>query len=134
MKKILVIDGQGGGIGRQVVTLLRERKTKCEITAIGTNTIATTAMLKAGADNAATGENAVVVGCRGADVIIGPVGVAIADSLFGEVTPAMAVAVGQSRATKVLIPVNHCENLIAGLGDVPMVKLVESAVNMAAEI
>lgn len=134
MKKILVIDGQGGGIGRQVVTLLKEKGGDFEITAVGTNTIATTSMLRAGADNAATGENAVIVGCRAADVIIGPVGIAIADSLFGEVTPSMAVAVGQSRAARVLIPVNHCGNLIAGLDDISIGRLVESAVDMAAEI
>lgn len=95
-KKILVIDGQGGGIGRQVVGLIKSREADVEITAVGTNSQATSAMLKAGADHGATGENAVIVGCRGADIIIGPVGIAIADSLFGEVTPKMAVAVGRA--------------------------------------
>ena len=90
-------------------------------------------MLKAGADHGATGENAVIVGCRGADIIIGPVGIAIADSLFGEVTPKMAVAVGQSRAVRVLIPVNHCENIIAGLDDMSMGDLVAAAVDVAFE-
>lgn len=130
-KNILVVDGQGGGIGRQVVTLLKSRAPQTEITAVGTNSMATMAMLKAGADNGATGENAVIVGCRNADAIIGPVGIAIADSLFGEVTPKMAVAVGQSRGVRVLIPVNHCGNLIAGLDDVSMSRLVESAVELA---
>ena len=132
-KKILVIDGQGGGIGRQVVGLIKSREADIEITAVGTNSQATSAMLKAGADHGATGENAVIVGCRGADIIIGPVGIAIADSLFGEVTPKMAVAVGQSRAVRVLIPVNHCENIIAGLDDMSMGDLVAAAVDVAFE-
>lgn len=130
---ILVIDGQGGGIGRQAVARIKELAPWAEVTAVGTNALATSAMLKAGADNGATGENAVLVGCRKADVIVGPIGVAIADSLFGEVTPAMAVAVGQSRAVRVLIPVNHCDNLIAGMEDVSMARLVESAVDLALE-
>lgn len=132
-KKILVIDGQGGGIGRQVVGLIKSREADVEITAVGTNSQATSAMLKAGADHGATGENAVIVGCRGADIIIGPVGIAIADSLFGEVTPKMAIAVGQSRAVRVLIPVNHCENIIAGLDDMSMGDLVAAAVDVAFE-
>ena len=132
-KKILVIDGQGGGIGRQVVGLIKSREADGEITAVGTNSQATSAMLKAGADHGATGENAVIVGCRGADIIIGPVGIAIADSLFGEVTPKMAVAVGKSRAVRVLIPVNHCENIIAGLDDMSMGDLVAAAVDVAFE-
>lgn len=126
--QILVIDGQGGGMGRQLTAALKAACPEAEITAVGTNALATSAMLKAGADNAATGENAVIVGCRKADLIVGPVGIVIADALFGEVTPAMAQAVGQSRAVRVLVPVNHCDNLIAGLDDQPMSRLVESAV------
>ena len=91
---ILVIDAQGGGIGKQVVAAIKQNMPEMEITAVGTNSAATTAMLKAGADHAATGENAVIVGCRRADVIVGPVGIVIADSLYGEITPAMALAVG----------------------------------------
>ena len=93
---ILVMDAQGGGIGKQVVTAVRTRFPDVTITAVGTNAAATTAMLRAGADEGATGENAAVVCCRRADVIIGPVGIVIADALLGEVTPRMAVAVGQS--------------------------------------
>ena len=91
---ILVIDAQGGGIGKQVVAAIKQNMPEMEITAVGTNSAATTAMLKAGADHAATGENAVIVGCRRADVIVGAVGIVIADSLYGEITPAMALAVG----------------------------------------
>lgn len=123
--KILVIDAQGGGIGKQVVAAIKREQPHIEITAIGTNGTATTAMLKAGADHAATGENAVVVGCRTADIIIGPIGIVIADAMFGEVTPAMAVAVGQSRAKRLLIPVNHCENIVVGISDLSVGNLIE---------
>lgn len=123
---ILVMDAQGGGIGRQVVAAIRKSLPGVTVTAVGTNSAATAAMLKAGADEAATGENAVVVCCRNADVIVGPVGIVIADALLGEVTPRMAQAVGQSRAKRILIPVNHCSNIIAGVGDLSMSRLLES--------
>lgn len=115
MLRILVIDAQGGGIGKQIIAGIRARKIPADITAVGTNTLATTAMLRAGADAAATGENAVIVGCRRADLIIGPIGIVIADSLYGEISPAMAAAVGRSDARRLLIPVNKCDNIIAGL-------------------
>lgn len=122
---ILVIDAQGGGIGKQVVSAIKRRFPEIQVTAVGTNSIATAAMLRAGADNAATGENAVVVGCRRADMIVGPIGIVIADSLLGEITPSMAVAVGQSRAKRILIPVNHCDNHIVGVPDLGLGKLIE---------
>ncbi len=125
---ILVMDAQGGGIGKQVVTAVRKRFPDVTITAVGTNAAATTAMLRAGADEGATGENAAVVCCRRADVIIGPVGIVIADALLGEVTPRMAVAVGQSAAKRILIPVNHCANFIAGVADLSVGRLVDSVV------
>ena len=125
---ILVMDAQGGGIGKQVVTAVRTRFPDETITAVGTNAAATTAMLRAGADEGATGENAAVVCCRRADVIIGPVGIVIADALLGEVTPRMAVAVGQSAAKRILIPVNHCANFIAGVADMSVGRLVDSVV------
>ena len=126
--RILVIDAQGGGIGKQVVTALKRELHQAEITAVGTNCMATTAMLKAGADHAATGENAVIVGCRTADVIIGPVGIVIADAMYGEVTPAMSVAVGQSSAERLLIPVNYCNNHIVGVADISVGKLIDEVV------
>ncbi len=125
---ILVMDAQGGGIGKQVVTAVRTRFPDVTITAVGTNAAATTAMLRAGADEGATGENAAVVCCRRADVIIGPVGIVIADALLGEVTPRMAVAVGQSAAKRILIPVNHCANFIAGVADLSVGRLIDSVV------
>lgn len=115
---ILVIDGQGGQVGAQLVKEITVRFPELQITAVGTNATATAAMLKAGAKQAATGENPVVVACRKADVVIGPIGIVIADSMYGEVTPQMAVAVGQADATRILIPMNRCENLIAGVQEV----------------
>ncbi len=129
MKNIVIIDGQGGGIGRQLVARLRERLPEAVITAVGTNCSATDAMLKAGASAGATGENAVLVACRRAEVIAGPVGIVIADSLGGEITPAMAVAVAQSPATRVLLPFNHCSNLIVGVADYNIARLVQNAVD-----
>ena len=132
--KILVIDGQGGGLGKQLVAAVRAACSEAEITAVGTNSMATSAMLKAGADNAATGENAVVVGCREADVILGPIGMVIADALFGEITPRMAVAIGQSRAKRIMIPMNHCNNVIAGMTEQPVGRLVQSAVSQLKDL
>ena len=126
---ILVIDAQGGGIGKQVVAAIKQNMPEMEITAVGTNSAATTAMLKAGADHVATGENAVIVGCRRSDVIVGPVGIVIADSLYGEITPAMALAVGQSNARRLLIPVNHCDNFIVGVSDLALGKLIEGVIS-----
>ena len=124
---ILVIDGQGGNIGRALVREITEKLPDAELIAVGTNSIATASMLKAGARNAATGENAVLVACRRADVIAGPIGIVIADALLGEVTPAMAVAVGQSRAARVLIPVNRCDTLVAGVTDNTTASLLQDA-------
>ena len=124
--KVLVIDGQGGGIGKLLVAGIKSEYPDFFVTAVGANSIATSAMLKA--DAAATGENAVLVGCRRADVIAGPVGIVVADSLLGEITPGMARAIGQSDAKRVLIPVNHCDNIVVGVGDIPMARLVQAAV------
>ena len=125
---IAVIDGQGGGLGRQLVAAISAACPEARLTAVGTNSLATSAMLKAGTARAATGENAVVVNCRSADIIVGPIGIVIADALLGEITPAMATAVCQSSATRVLIPVNHCENYIVGVPDQPIGSLVAAAV------
>ena len=126
--RVLVIDGQGGGLGRQLTAALAAGCPDIELTAVGTNSIAASAMLKAGTVRAATGENAVVVNCRSADIIVGPIGIVVADALLGEITPAMATAVCQSHATRVLIPVNHCENYIVGVPEQPISDLVAAAV------
>lgn len=127
--KVLIIDGQGGGLGRQLVTAVKEAHPDIEVLAVGANSVATNAMLRAGADQAATGENSVEVASRQADVIMGPIGIVIADSMLGEITPAMAVAVGQSQAKRILIPVNLCDNIVVGVGETSMVKNVQNAVN-----
>ena len=124
---VLVIDAQGGGIGKQLVAAVRQSLPEARVLAVGTNTAATAAMLKAGAHQGATGENAVVVACRQADVIVGPIGIVIADSLLGEVTPAMALAVAQSRARRILIPFNHCDNTIVGVADFSPAALIRAA-------
>ena len=125
---ILIIDGQGGNLGKTLTKRLKEIMPQADITAVGTNSTATENMLKGGADRAATGENAVVVNARRAKVIAGPPGIVIADALLGEVTPAMATAVGQSDAVRVLVPMNRCETLVAGVGEKPMAELIDDAV------
>ena len=125
---ILIIDGQGGNLGRQLARRLKEALPGADITAVGTNSTATENMLKGGADRAATGENAVVVNARRAKVIAGPLGIVIADALLGEVTTAMATAVGQSDAVRVLVPMNRCDTLVAGVEEKPMGELIEDAV------
>ena len=126
---ILVVDGQGGGLGRLLVRELKGAFPQAEIAAVGTNSTAANAMMKAGADFAATGENAVVVNCRHADIIVGAVGIVSADSMWGEITPRMAQAVGQSDARRVLIPINLCSNLVVGVSEMSMSKLVQAAVD-----
>ncbi len=128
--RILIIDGQGGKIGRSIAEAVLKELPGVEVDLIGTNAIATANMLKSGAKNAATGENPVVVMAPRADVIIGPVGVAVADSMMGEVTPKMAVAVGQSRAKKILIPMNRCDIMIAGVGELPLSEMVRRVIAM----
>lgn len=132
--KILVIDGQGGGLGKQLVAALSAQCPQAQLTAVGTNSLATSAMRKAGAVRTATGENAVVVNCRHADVIVGPIGIVIADALLGEITPAMAAAVCQSGAKRVLIPVNHCDNYIVGVPEQAIGDLVTAAVQKVTDL
>lgn len=131
---ILVIDGQGGRLGSQLVQAAVARFPQARICAVGTNAMATAAMIKAGAHQAATGENPAIVACRTADVIVGPIGIVIVDALYGEVTPAMAVAVGQSRAARVLIPINKCDNQVAGVADQPLAAMIADALRRIAEI
>ena len=126
--KVVVIDGQGGRIGQLIVEAVVAEKLCCELYAIGTNSIATSAMLKGGAPNGATGENPVV------DVIIGPIGMISADSLLGEITPAMAVAIGQSRAMKLLLPVSHCNNQVIGVKRLTINEMVKETVERLKEL
>ena len=128
--KVVVIDGQSGRMGQLFIERAKSASLPCQIMAVGTNAIATSAMLKAGADNGATGENPVVVACRTADIIVGPIGILAADSLMGEISPAMAVAVGQSPARKLLLPVNQCNNIVAGVPNLSLGKLMDEAVEL----
>lgn len=125
---LMVMDAQGGGIGRQVIAALRKEELNIHIMAVGTNSAAVSAMLKAGADEGATGENAVRVASRRADLIVGPIGIIIADAMLGEITPAMAQAVGQSEAVRILIPFRSCETIVAGVKDLSTAALIQDAV------
>ena len=127
--KITVIDGQGGKMGRLLIENIKAAHPQAEITAVGTNSMATAAMLKASPAYAATGENAVIVACRSAEAIIGPIGIVIADALLGEITPAMALAVGQSAARKILIPISKCNNYVAGVEDKSAAELIKAAID-----
>ncbi|MBO7425951.1 MAG: DUF3842 family protein [Clostridiales bacterium] len=132
--KILLIDGQGGKIGKELAESIIGRFPEIELTCVGTNTIATSSMIKGGAKNAATGENAIVVCSRNADIIIGPIGIICADSLLGEITPKMALAVAQSEATKILLPMTKCNIMIAGIKSQPMSALIEDTLNKIEEL
>ena len=131
---IVVIDGQGGQIGAQLIKEITNKFENINLTAIGTNAVATSAMLKAGAKNAASGENPVVVACRKADVIIGPIGIVIADSLLGEITEKMALAVSKSAAVRILLPMNKCENLVAGVPNLGTAAIISDTLAKLAEI
>ncbi|NLW55521.1 MAG: DUF3842 family protein [Firmicutes bacterium] len=126
--KIVVIDGQGGRMGRTIIEELRAAQIEAEIIAVGTNSAATATMVGGKADAGATGENALIVNCRDADYIIGPLGIVIADSLHGEISPRMAMAVGQSRARKILLPVSRCNTYVVGTQEMPFAELVKQAV------
>lgn len=128
--KILIIDGQGGRIGKMLVEKIRQKWPNLPLIALGTNSIATSTMLRAGAQEGATGENPVIYNTKSADVIIGPIGIVLANSLLGEITPAMAAAVAQSDAQKILIPMNRCKSAIAGVSEAPLAEYIELAANL----
>lgn len=130
--KIVVIDGQGGRLGKLLVEGVRERMPQAEIYAIGTNALATASMLKAGADFGATGENPVIRAVMDADGVLGPVGIVVANAILGEVTPAMAEAVGSCRGKKFLVPMNNCGVVVAGVSEQPLSAYVASAVEALA--
>ena len=133
--KLVVIDGQGGRLGCLLVEGLRKRLPQAQICALGTNAVATAAMLKAGADVGATGENPVVRNVMDADGVLGPVGIVVANAILGEVTPAMAEAVGSCRGKKYLVPVNSCGVVVAGVEELPLPAYVAQAVEaLAAEL
>lgn len=127
---ILVIDGQGGKMGAALTDQIKKNIPEAEVVAVGTNSLATSAMLRAGADAAATGENPVAVNCAWADVIVGPIGIILANALWGEITPKMAAAVSESDAKKILIPVNRCSVSVVGVQDKTLSEYVRDAVTM----
>ena len=132
--QIAVIDGQGGKIGKSLVEALRKKGCSGEIVALGANAMATAAMLKAGADRGATGENPVIVVSGRADIIVGPIGILAGNALLGEITPAMALAVSASPAHKVLVPVNQCGITVAGSEGLSLTEAVDRAAALAVEL
>ena len=128
MKKVLVIDGQGGKMGALLVKKIKEASPETQVRAVGTNSLATSAMLKAGADMGATGENPVVRAVMAVDVITGPIGIISANAILGEVTPKMAEAVGSADAEKVLVPVSNCNIIVAGVKEAKLADYVDEAV------
>lgn len=127
--RVAVIDGQGGGMGKAIVEKLRcEFGATIEIIALGTNALATSLMLKAGADEGASGENAIVVNSQKVDVIMGVVGIIAANSMLGELTPPMARAIAESSAQKILIPLNRCNMYIAGVRNEPLPHHINDAI------
>ena len=128
--KLLIIDGQSGRLGAQIIEGLKKAglTDRYSIVAVGTNALATSGMINAGADQGATGENAVVVQCRSADVIVGPIGITLADAMLGEITPAMATAVGASNAARVLIPSDRCDTYVIGVAPMTRKQQIDAAV------
>ena len=130
MLRVAVIDGQGGGVGKALVEGLRSGfGREIHIIALGSNSIATSQMMKAGADEGATGENAVATNAGRVDVIMGALGILSADAMLGEITPAMAAAVGRSDAEKILIPLNRCNLTVAGIKEMSFSEYVEDAIH-----
>ena len=129
--RIVIIDGQGGRVGRTIVEKLKACIPDQELVVIGTNSIATANMLKGGAEQGATGENPIVLAAETADLIIGVIGIAIPHSLLGEVTPRMAEAIGKSRAKKLLIPSTRCNNTVVGVTASGLSELTDLAVEAA---
>ena len=125
--KIVIIDGQGGKIGKMLVEKCIDFSNEHEIIAIGTNALATLSMIKAGATQAATGENPVVVNCIDADMIVGPIGIVVANALLGEVTEKMAMAVSSSKAQKILIPMSKCNQIVVGVQELPLSTYIDLA-------
>ena len=132
--KLVVIDGQGGGVGRSLVAALKARMSDQRVIALGTNVQATAAMLKAGADAGATGESAIRYQCKTADIILGVTGILHANAMMGEISPGIAAAVSLSEGQKILVPLERCGLMIAGVGKQPLDGLIRQAADMAASL
>lgn len=128
--RVLIIDGQGGGIGKALTERLKGALPDAELIAVGTNASATAAMVKGGADVGATGENALLFNCGKADVIAGPIGIVMANAMYGEISPTMAAAVTSSDAQKILIPVSKCMARVVGVENAPLGKYIDEAVEI----
>ena len=134
MKKLVVIDGQGGGGGKSLVAAIQQLAPSQRVIALGTNVQATAAMLRAGADAGATGESAIRYQCKSADVIAGVAGILHANAMMGEISPGIAAAVSLSEGQKVLVPLERCGLMIAGVGKQPLDSLIREAARMAVEL
>ena len=133
--RIAVVDGQGGGIGKLIVEKLRNAfGNEIVVLALGTNALATTLMLKAGANEGASGENAIVFNIPRVNIVMGTIGIVCANSMLGELTPTMAKAISESPAIKVLIPLNRCNIQVAGTKDEPLPHYIDDAINMVGNI
>ena len=130
---VVVVDGQGGGMGRGLVESIKKKWPKLHVRAVGTNSLATSAMLRAGADDGATGENAVVFNARQADLLLGPIGILTPNGLLGEVSPAMAGAVGASEAVKILLPSQRCSIRLAAGEPQPLQFYLDQALRLLEE-
>lgn len=126
--RIAVVDGQGGGIGRAIVEKIKAAMPEAEVLALGTNSAATGQMLRAGADDGATGENAIVHNMKNVDVVVGVIAVINANSMMGELSPKMAEAIGESKAFKVLLPINRCNIHVVSVEDVPLSVHLDNAI------
>lgn len=134
IRTVLILDGQGGGVGGELVKLLKpELPEDCRLLCVGTNVMATSAMLKAGAVQGATGENAVVCNAARADLILGPIGIILANGILGEVSPSMAAAVSGSSAVKILIPSASCGIHVAGTEKCRLEEYIRRAVDLAVK-
>ena len=126
--RIAVVDGQGGGIGRSIVERVKKEFPELTVTALGTNSTATGQMMKAGADEGATGENAIVHNMQHVDVVMGVIGILSANAMMGELSPAMVTAIGGSHTMKILLPINRCHIHVVSVEDAPLSVHLDNAI------
>ena len=135
MISIMIMDGQGGGIGKAIIKKLRDVYAEdIEILALGTNSLATSQMMKVGANRGATGENAIVHMSLAVDIIVGPLAIIMANSMMGEVTPKMAEAISSSNALKILLPLTREKVTLLGVSDEPLPHLIERLIKTIQEV
>lgn len=132
--EIVVVDGQGGGIGKNIIAALKQKHPEYFIIGVGTNSIASNNLKKGGADVIATGENAVVYNVENANVVIAPIGLAFANSMYGEITPLMSKAVSESKANKFFIPISKCNAKVVGVINKPINEYIDDLIGMIEEL